>query len=68
MFNPVEFFSMMRFLILRKTEISQIIFQIQQANVKNTPHKVTIYNLIWKFSQVVNMFLTVLKVGGLKFD
>jgi len=50
MFNPVEFRSVIRFLVLRKTEKKQIILQVQEAYGEDAPSKASIYNWIRKFS------------------
>ena len=50
MYQQVEFRSVIRFLLLRKTEKKDIICQLHEAYRNEAPCKATIYNWIREFS------------------
>ena len=50
MYDAVEFRSVIRFLLLRKTDKKEIITQLQETYGSEAPSKATIYNWIREFS------------------
>ena len=50
MYQPVEFRSVIRFLLLRKTEKKDIVRQLEETYGNESPCKATIYNWIREFS------------------